>query len=107
MTADLIDFANAARALSRAAAVLGLRAPTFRSPPRIPGSTRTIRTHSDGTCTVAVSLRGRPRPAVLADMVEGVVAANGLSGAEAGRFRDALWEFVEAGHRDLEEATAA
>lgn len=107
MTADLLDFATAARTLSRAAAVLGLRSPAFRSPPRTPGSTRTIRTNRDGTCTVAVAVRDRPRLAVLADMVEGVVAANGLSGVDAGRCRDALWEFVEAGRDDLDEADAA
>jgi len=43
---------------------------------------------------VAVRLRGRPWAAVLADMVEGVVAANDLHAAEADRARAALWEAV-------------
>jgi hypothetical protein len=36
-------------------------------------------------------VRGRPWPAVLADLVEGVVAANGLRGPAADRARSALW----------------
>lgn len=34
--------------------------------------------------------------AVVADMVEGVVVANGLDGGEATRVRTALWEGVSA-----------
>jgi hypothetical protein len=39
-------------------------------------------------------LRGRPWPAVLADLVEGVVAANRLSGPAADQARAALWAAV-------------
>ena len=39
-------------------------------------------------------LRERPWPAVLADMVEGVIAANDLSAADADRVRGALWQAV-------------
>jgi hypothetical protein len=41
---------------------------------------------------VSVRLDGRPLGAVVADMVEGVVVANRLAGAEATRVRTALWE---------------
>jgi hypothetical protein len=44
-----------------------------------------------GGATVAVRLRDRPWAAVLADMVEGVVVANRLTGTEADRCRTALW----------------
>ena len=58
----------------------GLRAPTFRSPPRIPDVTRSI-VRRGPAVTVAVALRDRPWPAVVADMVEGVVAARTASPA--------------------------
>ncbi len=45
--------------------------------------------------TVAVALKGRPWSAVVADMIEGVVAANGLQGARADRARAALWLAVD------------
>ena len=41
--------------------------------------------------TVAVALRDRPWPAVVADMVEGVVAANRLAGVRADHVRAGLW----------------
>lgn len=80
-----------ARVLEAAAAEQGLRAPSFRSPPRLDGAVRTIRRYPDGHVTVAVRLRGRRPRAVQADMVEGVVAANRLRGAAAVRCREALW----------------
>ena len=44
---------------------------------------------------MAVLLKGRPWSAVVADMIEGVVAANGLQGAKADRARAALWLAVD------------
>ena len=84
-------FALAARVLAQAARTLGLRAPTFRSPPRLVGADRTLLTRG-GRPTVAIRVRGRAWVPVLSDMVEGVVAANGLVGPPAGRARDALWQ---------------
>jgi hypothetical protein len=47
-----------------------------------------------------VALRDRPWPAVVADMVEGVVAANRLAGVRADRVRAGLWAVVgDAGDR--------
>jgi hypothetical protein len=54
---------------------------------------RTLRRTASGV-TVAVRLRDRPFEAVKADMIEGVLVANGLSGAEAMRVRNALWAAV-------------
>jgi hypothetical protein len=86
-----LRFARIARRLTEAARAQGLRAPTFRSPPRISGVTRTIRRGARGAATVSVVLRGRPWAAVSADMIDGVVVANGLRGVAADRTRAALW----------------
>jgi hypothetical protein len=103
MKATSLRFAAAARSLGQAAHQRGLVVPGFRSPPRVPGAERTLRRRADGGAVVAVSLRGRPFVAVVADMVEGVVVANGLTGVEATRVRTALWEAV-ATHEQVEAA---
>jgi hypothetical protein len=88
-----LRFARLARSLGEAARAQGLRAPTFRSPPRLPGVSRSIVRRGPGV-TVAVALRDRPWAAVVADMVEGVVATNRLAGIGADRARAALWSAV-------------
>ena len=95
MQATSVRFAGAVKSLSDVARRQGLAVPAFRSPPRLGGCERTIRWRPDGGATVAVRLKGRLWVQVLADMVEGVVAANGLQGAEADRARTALWASVE------------
>jgi transglutaminase-like putative cysteine protease len=89
-----LRFAEAARALGQEARRLGLVVPGFRSPPRLAGVERSIRRHRSGHVSVAVVVRGRPWPAVLADLVEGVLAANGLQGAAAAQVRALLWAAV-------------
>ena len=75
------------------------RAARLRSPScpgfdrRRVGVHRTLRFR--GVPTVAVALRGRPWSAVVADMIEGVVAANGLQGVKADQARAALWLAVD------------
>jgi hypothetical protein len=91
-----LRFARVARSLAEAARAQALRAPTFRSPPRLAGVTRSI-VRRGPEVTVAVALRDRPWPAVVADMVEGVVAANRLAGVRADRARAALWAAVAEG----------
>jgi len=86
-------FADAARTLTREARQRGLVAPSFRCPPRIVGADRTLRRRPGGG-VVSVRVRERPWPAVLADMIEGVVAVNGLSPPAATRARTELWEEV-------------
>ncbi|MEN9823856.1 MAG: hypothetical protein ACO3AV_08375 [Ilumatobacteraceae bacterium] len=88
-----LDFAQAARALGGEARRRGLVVPGFRSPPRIVGVDRSIRHHRNGA-VVAVRVKGRPFVAVLADMIEGVVAANHLKPPEADRLRSELWAAV-------------
>ena len=86
-------FAMAARLLAQTARSLGLIAPGFRSPPRLVGADRTLQTRA-GRSTVAIRVRGRAWIPVLWDMIEGVVAANGLVGPPAARAREALWSTV-------------
>lgn len=92
------DFAQLARRLADAARAMGLVAPGFRSPPRLGDADRTIRRWG-GSTLVAVRVKDRPWAAVIADMVEGVVVANGLDQKSALRVRAALWEVVTAAER--------
>ncbi len=94
MDATTLQFAAAARDLATAARLRSLVVPSFRSPPKIADAQRTIRRRGS-VPSVAVRLRGRPWAAVLADMIEGVVVANELSGLRADRVRAALWLAVE------------
>ena len=90
VAASTVDFAAAARTLTREARTRGLVGPSFRCPPRLVGVDRTLRRHGGGV-VVAVRLRGRPWAAVLADMIEGVVVANRLQPPHADRLRNELW----------------
>jgi hypothetical protein len=86
---SLVGFAQTARALAAATRAAGLAVPAFRTPPKRPDAVRTIRKLPGGT-VVAVRVRGRSHTDVVADMVEGVVQANGLTGEAAARFRTSL-----------------
>lgn len=90
-----VVFAEAARVLSAGARTHGLLAPSFRTPPRLLGLDRTVRRHPKGG-SIAVRVRGRPWPAVVADMIDGVVALNRLESARANRVRADLWDAVLA-----------
>lgn len=92
---DSLEFAEAARMMGAVARGRDCCAPTFRSPPRSAGRTRSIRWRSDGSATVSVALRGRTTAAVLADMIEGVVVANELSAGDGASLRDDLWQLVD------------
>jgi hypothetical protein len=94
--ASTVDFANAARTLSRAARRIGIDAPSYRCPPRLVGVDRTIRRRPRGA-VVSVRVKGRPRVAVLADMIEGVVAVNRLTSPQADRVRTDLWAVITTG----------
>lgn len=96
-----LHLAQAVRALGPVARRLGLTVPGFRSPPRLSGASRTIRRHQSGSSTVAVVMRGRPWPAVLADLVEGIIVANGVAGTEAARARRELWAVVAPADADM------
>ena len=94
--ATSLRFASAVRALGAVARSSGWDMPAFRSPPRVPGADRTLRRRLDGGTTVSVRLRERPWPAVLADMIDGVVTVNGLVGTDATAARSALWGAAQA-----------
>ena len=90
-----LRFARAVQVLTAAARGLGLVVPGFRSPPRLVGVQRSIKRWSGGA-TIAVVVRDRPWPAVLADLIEGIVAANGLTSPAADRVRADLWDALQA-----------
>ena len=94
--ASTVDFAHAARTLSRAARRIGIGAPSYRCPPRLVGVDRTIRRRPQGA-VVSIRVKGRPRAAVLADMIEGVVALNRLTSPQADRVRTDLWAVMTSG----------
>jgi hypothetical protein len=74
-----IRFVAAARAISEEARRAGLEVvPGFRCPPRLPVD-RTLRRRPGTTPAVAVRVQGRPMEIVVADMVEGVLVANGVT----------------------------
>jgi hypothetical protein len=99
-----VRFAQTVQALARTARALGLDVPGYRSPPRLVGVQRSIRRWPGGGATVAVVVRGRPWAAVQADLVEGIVAANGLSGRAADDARAALWSAIGDAPRSDSEA---
>ena len=92
---SLPEFATAARTLSQEARQRGLVGPSYRCPPRLVGVDRTIRRHGDHAI-VSVRVRGRPWPAVLADMIEGVVVANALTPPRSDRLRTDLWHACDS-----------
>jgi hypothetical protein len=95
MEATSLRFAAAARTLGLVARRQGLEVPGFRSPPRLTQVDRSLRRRADGAVMVSVRLKGRPWVAVLADMIDGVLAANRLAGAAAAQARTRLWAAVE------------
>lgn len=106
-SATSVEFSRSARAVADAARDLGLVVPGFRSPPRLVGVSRTIRRRA-GPPVVSVAVRDRPAMAVLADMIEGVVVANGLAFPEADRARTGLWAAsLETAPADRRTAGAA
>jgi hypothetical protein len=77
------EFAEVVRQLQRATAAAGMRMPGFASPPRLASARRTIRWLAEDRALVAVRRGDRAADAVVTDMIDGVVAANRLSGSEA------------------------
>ena len=82
-----LRFAAAVRVVAAEARSLGLEVPGFRSPPRLEGANRSLRRRPGAPPAVAVRLAGRPFEAVITDMIEGVVVANGLTGPTADQAR--------------------
>lgn len=91
----IVEFAAAARVFTREARRRGLVGPSFRCPPRLIGVDRSIRRRPDGA-VVSIRLHDRPRSAIIADMIEGVVVTNRLRPPHADRLRTELWAAVES-----------
>lgn len=94
-------FAWAGRQLAAAARRLDLVAPSFASPPAVPGVNRTMRrlpgeVGAPASAHVLIRLWGRSFEAIRADMVDGVLAANGFAGdgPEETEVRRCLFEVV-------------
>jgi hypothetical protein len=99
------DFAGTARWLASAAHARGLAAPGFRTPPRQAGCNRTIRRYPDGTCLVAVKVKGRLWDDVVDDLIAGILLVNDLHGARAAEVRFDLW--TELGEVKSRRSSAA
>lgn len=99
-----LDFGAAARSLARAAHLRGLVVPVFASPPSRPDLHRSIR-RRNGSPVVSIRLGDRPRGAVLADMIEGIVVANYLEDSKADLVRSALWLAID-GESEEDDASA-
>jgi hypothetical protein len=95
--ATTVEFASAARTLTREARRRGLIGPSYRCPPRLVGVDRSIRRRPDGA-VVSIRVKDRPRTAVIADMIEGVVVTNRLRPPQADRLRTELWGVMERTH---------
>jgi hypothetical protein len=93
-SATTVEFAAAARTLTREARRRGLAGPSFRCPPRLVGVDRSIRRRPDGA-VVSIRVHDRPRSAVIADMIEGVIVTNRLRPPAADRLRTELWAALE------------
>ena len=93
-TTTTVEFAAAARTITREARRRGLVGPSFRCPPRLVGIDRSIRRRPDGA-VVSIRLTGRPHGAVIADMIEGVVVTNDLRPPAADRVRTELWAALD------------
>jgi hypothetical protein len=89
------QFSECVRTIVTLARRRGLRPPAFRSPPRIDGVDRSIQRRRNGSVMVAIRRGDRPYAAIQGDVIEGVVAANHLSGEPADRFRRAAWAALE------------
>lgn len=100
--AATLRFAEVARSLGAAAHAHGLAVPAFRCPPRTEGATRTLRRYPGGT-VVSVRLRDRAFASVVADMVDGVLAANRVAPEVADGLRESLLASVEG--RPVPEAS--
>jgi len=98
MRADPISFSMAAAELARQARRLGMEVPVFRAPPGLAGADRTI-CRRGGRAVVAVRVRGRPLADVVADLVEGVLTANGAGGVRGTDLRRRLVESVCRAHQ--------
>jgi hypothetical protein len=81
------EFSNLVADVAAWARSKQFRVPGIQSPPRVPGADRVLRRFQGEVRTIAVTVRGRRRSDVIADVVQGILVANGVS-------RDEWPEFV-------------
>ena len=90
-----VPFSSLARLLVSEVRGRGLVTPSFSTPPRVPGANRTVRKMQGGGLMVAVRVRDRDLDDVMADMVDGVLLANGFTGQIAEGWRLALLSVLD------------
>jgi hypothetical protein len=73
------DFSDLVSTIASWARHRSLRVPGIQSPPRVQGADRVVRRFQGEVRTVAVTVRGRSRNAVVTDVVSGILMANGVS----------------------------
>jgi len=88
-----LKFVKVVRTLERIADQRGFTAPAFRCPPPSAKFQRSIKKLDDNKVTISIVIRERPWLAVLADIVEGFVIVNKLSGREP-ELRNLLWDSI-------------
>ena len=89
--ATALEFSESVRTVVQLARRGGLVPPVFRSPPSSDSVDRTIRRRGTLPPVVSIRRRGRPLPAIQADVIEAIVVANDLDAGRADRFRRAAW----------------
>lgn len=109
MTSSLtsVDFARLGQELAGVVRTHGLCVPDFRTPRHASESGRAIQRRRSAVA-VAVRYRNRPAPAVVADMIEGIVQAN--QGRRLGfAIRDELWlvALAQLARSESQERTSA
>ena len=97
-------FSALARLAADAARAAGLRPPIFKSPPANAELDRSLRRQPDGRCVIAVRAAGRPPADIMTDLLEGVIAANRLTGDAAEKTRAKLRAFVDERMPDVSAA---
>jgi hypothetical protein len=76
MSTTSIEFSNFALEISQACRGLGIKVPMYRTAPPGTSTRRRIRRFEDGSSLITIATHGRHNAEVLADMVEGAIAAN-------------------------------
>jgi hypothetical protein len=80
---NAMQFASMARVVAEESRARGLKVPGFRTPPHAIGVSRSLQRLPGGDALVAVAIRGREDAEVYGDLVDGVIAVNGLRGGLA------------------------
>lgn len=76
MNIGSVEFSHIARTLNRHTQHLQGASISFRAPPSDPKVNRSLRKRDDGSVVIAVALKNRSREDIIADLIDGICAAN-------------------------------